>query len=122
MPAMAFAQNTTEASLEDVPIEFSSAEALIIGIGALAGLTTAYLRMRKARSDAIEKGEEWKFDATRFIDRIIMAVIASVPLAIGAAANVIILNPFTIVMIFLASLGSAELILELREKNIAKRK
>jgi len=123
MPLMAFAQdNETEPALADVPIEFSTGEILIIVVGAFAGLTTAYLRMRKSRSDAIAKGEEWKFDATRFIDRIVMAVIASVPLAIGAAANVIVLNPFTIIMIYLAALGSSELILELREKNSSKKK
>jgi len=123
IPMMAFAQGNETADIPlDVDIEFTAAEGVVIGLGALAGITTAYLRMRKARSDAIAKGEPWSFDATRFIDRVIMAVIASVPLAIVSAADIIVLNAFTMVIIFMASLGSSELILELRAKNSPKKK
>jgi len=126
IPATAFAQENETVPLEepplDVDIEFTSAEGIVIGLGALAGITTAYLRMRKSRSDALAKGEAWTFDGTRFIDRVIMAVIASIPLAIGSAANIIVLNAFTMVMIYLAALGSSELILEIRSKNLPKKK
>ena len=50
-----------------------------------------------------------------------MAVLASIPLALGAATDVLTLNAFTMIMIYLASLGSSELILELREKNAIKK-
>ena len=57
----------------------------------------------------------------RFIDRVVMAVLASIPLALGAAADIVTLNAVTMIMIYLASLGSSELILELREKNAIKK-
>jgi len=118
---LAFAQeNETDTTL-DIPIEFTAAEGIVILLGLAAGLTTAYLRMRAARAKAIADGKEWKFDATRFIDRVIMAVLASIPLALGAATDVLTLNAFTMIMIYLASLGSSELILELREKNAIKK-
>ena len=118
---LAFAQeNETDTTL-DIPIEFTAAEGIVILLGLAAGLTTAYLRMRAARAKAIADGKEWKFDATRFIDRVVMAVLASIPLALGAAADIVTLNAFTMIMIYLASLGSSELILELREKNAIKK-
>ncbi len=119
---MAFAQEAGTDIPLDVEIEFTDAEGVVIGLGALAGVTTAYLRMRAARAKAIEAGQEWNFDATRFIDRVLMAVIASIPLALGSASNIIVLNAFTMVMIYLAALGSSELILELRNKNTTKKK
>ena len=122
IPAMAFAQEAGTDIPLDVEIEFTDAEGVVIGLGALAGVTTAYLRMRAARAKAIEAGQEWNFDATRFIDRVLMAVIASIPLALGSASNIIVLNAFTMVMIYLAALGSSELILELRNKNTTKKR
>ena len=118
---LAFAQENETDTTTDIPIEFTASEGVVILLGLAAGLTTAYLRMRAGRAKALADGKEWKFDATRFIDRVVMAVLASIPLALGAAADIVTLNAFTMIMIYLASLGSSELILELREKNAIKK-
>jgi len=115
---LAFAQENETDTTTDIPIEFTTAEGVVIFLGLLAGLTTAYLRMRAARSKAIADGKEWKFDGTRFIDRVLMAVLASIPLAIGSAADVVTLNAYTMMMIYLASLGSLIVIKNVCFKNV----
>jgi len=110
----AFAQNDTQVLPADVPFEFSASEAAIVLLGVLGGLTTAYNGYRRNK---IKQGDAFKWDSGKFLDRVIMGVLVSVPLAIGAAADVIVLNIFTIVMIYLASLGGTQLIMELRKRN-----
>jgi len=97
----------------DVPIEFTGAEITVLFIGGLAGLTTAYLGYRKAKA----KDNSLKFNITRFMDRVIIAVLTSVGLAIGVASDLLILNLFTMYLIFVSALGTAELVMELRTKN-----
>lgn len=116
IPAMALGQETEQVPTVDVEFNITIAEITIIGIGILGGLTTAYLGWRKAKSE----NPDLKFDITAFLDRVIPAVIASGILAVGAAANVIELNLFTMFMIFVASIGGAELWLQSRSKNLKK--
>ena len=112
MPVMligtAFAQSTI-----DIPIELSESEVIVLIVGALGGLTSAYLGYRKNRST----DPNTKFDITKFLDRVLVAVITSVGLAIGVAADVLVLNFFTLYMIFVSSLGTAEFVMELRHRN-----
>ncbi len=95
-------------------IEISVNELVIVIVGALGGLTSAYLGYRKNHS----KGQA--FEPTKFLDRVIISVIASVGLAIGSATGLVELNLFTLYMVFVASLGTAELVTELRAKNTKK--
>ncbi len=95
-------------------IEISVNELVIVVVGALGGLTSAYLGYRKNHS----KGQA--FEVTKFLDRVIISVIASVGLAIGSATGLVELNLFTLYMVFVASLGTAELVTELRAKNTKK--
>lgn len=111
----AYAQNASlQAETVDVPVEITNAEILIVLLGVFGGLTTAYNGYRKNK---VEQGDQFKWDSGKFFDRVIMGVLTSVPLAIGAAADVITLNIFTIVLIYLASLGGSELIMEIRARN-----
>jgi len=109
----AFAQESI-----DVPIEISESELIVVIIGALGGLTTAYLGYRKARSN----DPATKFDITVFADRVIIAVITSVGLAIGVATEVLVLNFFTMYLIFVSSIGTSELVMELRNRNGSRTK
>jgi len=97
----------------DVPIEFTTAEVIVLIIGSLAGLTSAYLGYRKNK----QRDPALKFHITRFLDRVIVAVITSVGLAIGVATDVLVLNFFTMYMIFVSALGTSELVMELRTKT-----
>jgi len=112
--SLAFAQNDTiEVQLDEVPIEFTTQEAIIVVVGALGGLTTAYLGYRKAKTEK----PDMKFSVTKFFDRIIMAVIPAIGFAIAASANVLEINAFSLFMVFTASLGTSELILQIRNRN-----
>lgn len=95
-------------------IEITGNEIAIVIVGALGGLTSSYLGYRKNHS----KGQA--FEVTKFLDRVIISVIASVGLAIGSATGLVELNLFTLYMVFVASLGTAELVTELRAKNTKK--
>lgn len=111
--SLAFAQNDTEAQLGEIPIEFTTQEAIIVVVGALGGLTTAYLGYRKVKAEK----PDTKFSITKFVDRIIMAVIPAIGFAIAASANVLEINAFSLFMVFTASLGTSELILQIRNRN-----
>ena len=108
-----FAQGDTETQLDEIPIEFTAQEAIIVIVGALGGLTTAYLGYRKAHT----KAPDMKFDVTKFFDRVIMAIIPAIGFAIAASANVLEINAFSLFMVFTASLGTSELIMEIRNRN-----
>ena len=99
--------------LDNVPIEFSAQEALILGVGVLGGLTVAYLGYREAKA----KDPKITFSGTRFFDRIILATLVSIPLAIGAAADLVSINLFSLWMVYGTSLGTAEVIMRLRGKH-----
>ncbi len=109
----AYGQEEATEMEENIPIEFSEAQALIILVGVLGGLTIAYLGYREARA----KDPKITFSGTRFADRIILATLVSIPLAIGAAADLVVLNLFTLWMVYGTSLGTAEVIMRLREKH-----
>jgi len=99
--------------IEEIPLEISTSEVLIVGVGALGGLTIAYLGYREARA----KDPKITFQGTRFIDRVILATLVSVPLAIGAASDLVVINLFTLWMVYGTSLGTAEVIMRLRQKQ-----
>jgi hypothetical protein len=103
----------TNTQLDEIPIEFTAQEAIIAIVGTLGGLTTAYLGYRKAKTEK----PDLKFDVTKFFDRIIMAVIPAIGFAIAASAHILELNIFTLFMVFTASLGTSELIMEIRNRN-----
>jgi len=113
---IAYAQNETEVVVTEPDIEIGGNEIAIVIIGALGGLTSAYLGFRKNHT----KGET--FDVTKFFDRVIMAVITSIGLAVASAANILVLDLFTMYLIFVASLGTSELVMEIRHRNASKPK
>jgi len=113
---IAYAQNETAVVVTEPNIEIGGNEIAIVIIGALGGLTSAYLGFRKNHT----KGDT--FDVTKFFDRVIMAVITSIGLAIASAANLLVLDLFTMYLIFVASLGTSELVMELRHRNASKPK
>lgn len=112
---IAYAQNETQVVVTDPDIAISGNEVVIVLVGALGGLTSAYLGYRKKHSET-----KAPFEFTKFFDRVIMAVITSVGLAIGSAVGLVELNLFTLFMIFVASLGTSELIMEIRNRNASK--
>jgi len=110
----AFAQNGNQTQgIEDVPITIGTSEALILVVGALGGLTTAYLGYRKAHSQS----PDVKFSTTKFLDRVIVAVIVSIGLAIAAASNLLELSLFSLFLVFTSSLGTSELVMQIRNRN-----
>ncbi len=94
-------------------IAFSEFQLVVLGIGALAGFVTAYNGYVKNKR---EQGDAFKFDRTAFLDRVFMAVLASIPLAVAESANVVKLDLFGAWIIFAAALGSAQLIMEIRAR------
>lgn len=98
-------------------IAFSDFQIWVFGIGALAGLVTAYNGYARNKQ---QQGETFKFDARKFLDRVFMAILASIPLAIAESANVIKLDLFGAWIIFAAALGTSQLIMEVRGRNKAK--
>ena len=91
-------------------IVFSTDQMLIVivlGIG--AGFLTAYQGYRTTKND---------WDTLKFFDGVIMAVLGSVPLAIGSALQATQLGVFEYVMIFFASLGIGMTINRARKKTV----
>lgn len=104
IPIIAIAQE--EIPSGDIPINFSPAHGLIILVGALGGVTSAYLGSRKAKKE----DKDYKFDIHNFLNRVILACITSIGLAITAAAGLLELNAVTLFLIFAASIGTAHLV------------
>ena len=107
-------QDIILAQTPGVAIQMTSSEmATVVLIGILGGLLHAYQGYRTGTED---------FDKLKFFDGIIMCIIASVPLAIGAAvqqtASGQALNVFTYVLIFFASIGIGFQIQQSRLKTI----
>lgn len=100
----AYAQAATPG---DIPIKFDESQAIIIGIGFFGGLTIAYLNWRKTKPEV-------KFDGRKFLRPLIVAVLISIPLAITASTGLVELNLVTMFMVFMASIGTAELSKKLR--------
>ncbi|GKS67365.1 hypothetical protein YTPLAS73_09120 [Nitrosarchaeum sp.] len=67
---------------EEPEIAFSEFQVAIIGIGVLAGFVTAYNVYRKSQNGTNPE----KFNITKFLDRVFMAVIGSIPLAVAESA------------------------------------
>ncbi len=101
------------AQTEEPEIAFSEFQLAIIGIGVLAGFVTAYNGYRRSQNG--ESPEP--FNITKFLDRVFMAVIGSIPLAIAESANIIRLDLFGAWIVFAAALGTSELIMEIRTRN-----
>ena len=89
---------------DELPVNFRTSDAIIIVLGVLGGLTVALL----GKSEA-SKAPSYKFDARKFARPIIIAVLASVPLAIAASLQFTELNLVTMFMIYAASGFVAEL-------------
>lgn len=98
---------------EEPEIAFSEFQLAIIGIGVIAGFVTAYNGFRKSKNGTNPE----KFDITKFLDRVFMAVLGSIPLAVAESANVVKLDLFGAWIVFAASLGTSELIMEIRNRN-----
>lgn len=96
---------------DEVPVEDPNTEQSIIivllGIG--AGALLAYQGYRTT-------AEDW--DSLKFFDGLIMSVLGSVPLAIGAAITSTELNIFGYVLIFFSALGLGQQFLASRKKTI----
>jgi len=105
-----------EVVVTEPDIAITGNEIVIVIVGALGGLTSAYLGYRKNHTDT-----KAIFDFTKFFDRVILAIITSVGLAIGSATGLVELNLFTLYMVFVASLGTSELIMEMRNRNGSKK-
>ena len=99
-------------------IAFSEFQLTIIGIGAIAGLVTAYNGYAKNKR---EQGDAFKFDRSKFLDRVFMAVLGSIPLAIAESANVVVLDLFGAWIVFAAALGTSQLIMEVRARSRGKK-
>lgn len=95
-------------------IAFSEFQLVVIGIGALAGFVTAYNGYTKKKK-AAEK--DFVFDRTAFLDRVFMAVLGAIPLAVAESANIIKLDLFGAWIIFTAALGTSQLIMEIRSRR-----
>jgi len=111
----AFAQE--EAETEEIPIQIGTDQVVIVVVGIFGGLTTAYLGSRKAKS----QDPNYQFDIHKFLDRVLMALISSVPLAFAAATDIIVLDIPTMFMVYLAAIGTAELTMELRNRNSGRK-
>lgn len=109
---LAFAQDSGVPT-DELPINFSMSQLVLVIIGVFGGLTTAYLGSRKAKAD----DPSYTFDIHRFLDRVIVASIASVGIAITSAAGFVELNVVTIFLIYTSTIGTAELALQARKKN-----
>lgn len=99
-------ENGGEEIIEDFTTEQS---VTVIGLGVGAGLLLAYQGYRTT-------GDDW--DTLKFFDGVIMSVIGSVPLAIGAAVTATELNIFMYVAIFFAALGIGQQISATRKRTI----
>lgn len=95
-------------------IAFSEFQLIVIGIGALAGFVTAYNGYTKKKK---AEGEKFVFDRTAFLDRVFMAILGSIPLAVAESANIIKLDLFGAWIIFAAALGTSQLIMEVRNRR-----
>ncbi len=84
-------------TLEDVSFE---QEGIIVIIGLVGGLVSAWQGFSKAGT---------AFDPRKFIDRVIVSVVASIAIAIGAFASTNETGIFMYVMVFLASIGASQL-------------
>lgn len=87
-------------TLEDISFE---GEGIIVIIGVLGGLVTAYQGFSKTNSP---------FNVRKFFDRVIISIIASVGIAIGAFASTTETGLFMYVMVFFASIGASQLTLK----------
>lgn len=95
-------------------IIFSEFQFVVIGIGVIAGFVTAYNGYAKNKR---EQGKDFIFDRSKFLDRVFMAILGSIPLAIAESANVIKLDLFGAWIIFAAALGTSQLIMEIRNRR-----
>ena len=80
---------------------------ILLGVG--AGVLLAYQGYRTTSDD---------WDTLKFFDGVIMSVLGSIPLAIGAAATSTTLDVFGYVLIFFAALGIGQQISVTRRKTI----
>ncbi len=112
---IANAQNDT--ANEEPEIAFSEFQIWVFGIGALAGFVTAYNGYARKKR---QEGDKFVFDRRAFLDRVFMAILASIPLAVAESANIVKLDLFGAWIIFAAALGTTQLIMEIRTRNKIK--
>ena len=99
---LAYAQETPTLP-DEIPVNFRTSDAVIIGLGVLGGLTVAFL----GKSEA-SKETNFKFDGRKFARPVVIAVLTSIPLAIAAAMQFTELNLVTMFLIYAATMGIAE--------------
>lgn len=106
--SLAYAQEEAEHEPEEEAGLTYEEQVAIVGVGVLAGLVTAYQGFSKS-------GKPFVFRL--FLDRVIVAIISSLGIAI---ASVVVEEPvtlFTLVLVFLASAGAATFALKGRVKT-----
>lgn len=102
-----------QTEVPEMDINVSVAQAVVIGIGIAGGITSAYLGMAKAKN-AATKENPYVFNQEKFINRVVLATLTSIGLAITAAAGFLELTLVTMYLIFMASLGTASTISALK--------
>lgn len=108
---LVFAQETP--TPDEIPINFKASDGVIIVLGVLGGLTVAFL----GKANATKQDPTEPFDAAKFARPIIVAVLASIPLAIAAAMQFTELNIVTMFMIYASSGFVAEVSGRLKTKT-----
>ena len=106
---LAFAQGAAHPEPEEPGLTYEEQLSIVL-VGVLAGLVTAYQGFSKS-------GKPFVFRL--FLDRTVTAVIASLGIAIASVALGESVTLFTLVLTFLASVGSASLILRNRKITTA---
>lgn len=95
---LAYAQDTPDLP-DELPVNFKASDLVIIVLGVLGGLTVAFL----GKANATAKDPTEKFNGAKFARPIIVAVLASIPLAITASLQYTELNLVTMFLIYGAS-------------------
>lgn len=112
---LVFAQETPNLP-DEIPINFKASDGVIIVLGVLGGLTVAFL----GKANATKQDPTEPFDAAKFARPIIVAVLASIPLAITASLQYTELNIVTMFLIYAASGFVAEVSGRLKTKVVKK--
>ena len=113
---------------ENIDVSFSEAQAYIVVIGVLGGVTIAYMKWNKAvRENNAEIKENNKlkdstlvvdkidFNISLFLNHVIFATITSIPIAIAASLEQTELTLFTGFLIYSACIGTGQIITSSRK-------
>ncbi len=106
---------------QELEIKFKRSDAIVLGLGALGGLTTAGLGIARNKkkieaANALlaeneqDKIQSLKFDGHKFGRTLLIAILTAVPLAIASTYAFTELNLLTMFLIYTASLGTSSVI------------